>query len=74
MRSVFILLGGALIMIAMGVPTDFPVQSSAKSALPYLVYWLLSGLEDWGGRYAIVAFGVGLIALAFLIPSRKPKD
>ncbi|CAN7172306.1 hypothetical protein [Variovorax paradoxus] len=75
MRSVFFLLGGALIVIVMGVPAEFPAQSgSAKSALPYFVYWLLSALEGWGGKYSIVALGVGFIGLAFLLPPKKSKD
>lgn len=72
MRSLLFLLGGTLIIIVLGVPADIATQSSsAKSTLPYLVFWLLTLITEWGGRYLILGIGCGLIGIAFMFPKRR---
>jgi hypothetical protein len=74
MKGLLFFVGGALIAIAMGAPEGLPTHSgSAKSALPYLAYWLLSPFQDWGGKYFVVAIGTALLALSFILP-KKPKS
>ncbi len=74
MRGLLFFVGAALVAIAMGAPEGQPAHSgSVKSALPYLVYWLLSPFQDWGGKYLVVAIGAALVLLSLLLPKKPPS-
>lgn len=73
MRSILFFIGAALVAIALGVPEVFPTHSGgAKSALPYLAYWLIIQFQEWGGKYLAVALGAAMVAVSFVLPNKKP--
>lgn len=74
MNGLLFFLGCTLVALAMGVPDDLPTHSGGvRSALPYLAYWLVSPLQDFGGKYLVVAFGVALLIWSFVLPKKIKK-
>jgi hypothetical protein len=75
-KSLLFFLGSVLIAIAMGTPDNMQGHSgSAKSALPYLFYWLLEPITNSGGKHLVALVGAGMLVLALLLPTKpKPKD
>lgn len=72
MRGILFFVGATLVAIALGAPEGLPTHSgSAKSALPYLAYWLINQFQEWGGKYLVVAIGAGMVALSFVMPKKK---
>lgn len=72
MKGILLVIGCALIAIAMGMPEGLPTHSGGmKSPLPYFFYWLTRVMEPWGGKYLVVLVGLIMVVSSLFISKRS---